>query len=105
MGKVVGDEVEQRAFGVTHTYRLMAIEPHTNRQGHPSQILTWAGVCAACGADFTTTSGPAIKPDMPRGCPLHRPWTKVMANDKALRGKRRVWFSHAFGHRQKWRIS
>jgi hypothetical protein len=67
----VGDTLQQRAWGVVHSYRLLRIDDCTTRRGVPSKYLTWLGGCALCGQPFLVTSSrrPA---SLQRTCPAHR---------------------------------
>lgn len=40
-------------------YELREVRPHTRQDGGETQLLVWEAHCAACGAEFETTT--AIK--------------------------------------------
>ena len=89
----VGETVFQMANGVSHAYRLEAVRDAVRRDGEPTLVLTWTGRCAACGAEFPATSGPAIRPYMIRGCPAHRPWVTARAPDAVAAKRQATWRS------------
>lgn len=52
-------------------YRVVAIAPHTRRDGTPSNVITWEAHCAACGSVFVVTSG-LKSGSIARRCMEHR---------------------------------
>jgi hypothetical protein len=48
-----------------------AVEPYTRRDGTASQLVTWRGQCALCGAPYDVKGGRAAK-HLPLNCEQHR---------------------------------
>lgn len=67
----IGDAFQERAAGLVHTYRLVAMKPHTTRAGDQSIILYWAGSCAVCGGRLMALSGKQPR-YLARTCMEHR---------------------------------
>jgi hypothetical protein len=48
-----------------------AVEPYTRRDGAPSQLVTWRGHCATCGAPYDV-KGSRHASHLPKNCEQHR---------------------------------
>ncbi len=70
----VGQEVAERAGGLTHRYVLLGRFPYVRKDGRAIERLTWGGSCVVCSQPFQFYTGPEWARHMPRACKPHRPW-------------------------------
>lgn len=61
-----GFEIKDSGF----KYVVVRAEPHINRDGQPSMVITWRCACAEDGQPFEATTGPRVW-NLPRRCRDH----------------------------------
>lgn len=60
--------VSTTAIWKGQTYKLADVQPHTCRNGEPSQVLTWRSNCWDCGKAFGLKMGPSGRASLNRRC-------------------------------------